>query len=265
MSCSDVFFSQQLSFVHTATFPGATFSGDTVPGNTFPGNTFPGNIVPALSVYLFDSNSIASEYVPTLAQCYLHSSELEVFAKRKQLQAQQEFIASRVLIKTYASHCLGYNFADLAVRFDEQEICLKVFHKDQAIKLGCCISHSHGQVLIALTQNVQQLGVDLEWISTRRSLDKLAAHYYHAEELQACKDRPKAALYRIWTLKEALAKAIKQPIVKLIRDNVFTHCSKLSVKSGCYKDFDLSIISNTPLPETLDVQVVSIDLAVFNQ
>ncbi len=248
MSCHNVFFTQQLSFVHTATFPGVTFSGDSAP---------------AISVYLFDSNSIDSEYVPTLAQRYLHSSELEVFAKRKQLQAQQEFIASRVLIKIYASHCLGYNYADLAVRFDEQETCLKVCHKGQAIKLGCCISHSHGQVLIALTQQVRQLGVDLEWISTRRSLDKLAAHYYHAEELQACKDRPKAALYRVWTLKEALAKAIKQPIVKLIRDNVFTHCSELSVKSGNNQDFDLSIISDTPLPEALDVQVVSIDLAVF--
>jgi 4'-phosphopantetheinyl transferase len=248
MSCHDAFFSQQLRFIHTANFPGATF---------------PGDIEPALSVYLFDSSSIASEYVATLAQHYLHSSELEVFSKRKQLQAKQEFIASRVLIKIYTSHCLGYNYADLAVRFDEQETCLKVFHKGLAIKLGCCISHSHGQVLIALTQQVQQLGVDLEWISTRRSLDKLAAHYYHAEELQACKGRSNAALYRIWTLKEGLAKAIKQPIVKLIRDNVFTHCSELSVKSGNNQDFDLSIISNTPLPETLDVQVVSVNLAVL--
>ncbi|MFT5880254.1 MAG: 4'-phosphopantetheinyl transferase [Moritella sp.] len=245
MSCHDAFFSQQLRFVHTTTYPGT--------------------VDPALSVYLFDSNSIASKYVPTLAQHCLHSSELEVFSKRKQLQAQQEYTASRVLIKIYASHCLGYNYADLAVQFDEQDTCLKVFHKNQAIKLGCCISHSHGQVLIALTKQVQLLGVDLEWISTRRSLDKLAAHYYHAEELQACKGRSNAALYRIWTLKEALAKTIKQPIVKLIRDNVFTHCSKLNVRSGNNQDFDISIISDTPLPETLDVQVVSVDLAVFKQ
>lgn len=246
------FFSQQL-----------TFSSHT---------DFPVNAGAMVDVYLFNSNTIDSEQIMALAERYLHPREYEVFTKRKQQQAQQEYLASRIIIKTYASQCLGYDFAELYVLFDSEDSCLNVYHDEDVISLRCCISHSHGQVLIAVapitnvptTQSIK-LGVDLEWISTKRSLEKVAKHYYHAEELRACLAQPvnAKALYRIWTLKEALAKAIKQPIAKLLRDNVFDHCQQLHVQSGSYEsayeeyyaEFDLSIISDLEVTDNTHINI----------
>lgn len=273
-----VFFSQRLTFTSHADFP-SNAASDSRTG--------------AIDAYLFNSNTIESEQITALAKQYLHPHEQVIFAKRKQLQAKQEYLASRFIIKTYASEHLGYDFDALCVLFDDKDSCLNVYHHDEIISLRCCISHSHGQVLIALvsTKNMSttnqatipaiKLGVDLEWISTKRSLAKVAKHYYHAQELQAClaqieddvEDSTNAeeiakavhamAWYRIWTLKEALAKAIKQPIAKLLRDNVFESCQPLNVYSGCYevankehgKAFDLSIISDIELTDNANIHI----------
>jgi 4'-phosphopantetheinyl transferase len=262
-----------------------------------------------MNVYLFNSNNIASEQISALAAQYLQPQEQAILAKRKQLQAKQEYLASRFIIKTYASQYFGYDFDSLTVLFDDKDTCLKVYQHGQAIALHSCISHSHGQVLVALLVPSQQsaelqsiqLGVDLEWLSTKRSLEKVAKHYYHSEELRACmaqaeyvaedvteditedvtEKKSKAmhakALYRIWTLKEALAKAIKKPIATLLRDNVFEHCQSLNVRSGRYealdkeldevqsevesgvasKTFDISIISDIELTDNTHIQILT--------
>lgn len=249
-----------------------------------------------MDVYLFNSNTIASEQITALAAQYLQPQEQSIFTKRKQLQAKQEYLASRFIIKTYASQYFGYDFDSLTVLFDEQDTCLKVYQHGQAIALHSCISHSHGQVLIALVPakpsatpelvlKPMQLGVDLEWLSTKRSLEKVAKHYYHSEELRACLAQTEyvaegvttkinkvlhaKVLYRIWTLKEALAKAIKQPIATLLRDNVFEYCQSLNVRSGRYealdeasgetasKTFDISIISDIELTDDIHIQILT--------
>lgn len=257
MSYSAAFFRQQLSFTSHANFP---INTDT-----------------DIDVYLFNSNTIDSELLAELAARYLHPREHAIFNKRKQLQAKQEYLASRFIIKTYASHSLGYDFESLYVLFDDKDTCLKVYHQNETVPLYCCISHSHGQVLVACAlaslntrvtkdtsaENTINIGIDLEWISTKRTLDRVATHYYHNAELNACiaqatldsdgiekldKTLHSKALYRVWTLKEALAKAIRQPIAKLLRDNVFALCQPWYVQSGIYeyneRVFDVSIISN---------------------
>ncbi|KXO14149.1 hypothetical protein AKG98_215 [Moritella sp. JT01] len=239
MPHTESFFSQQLTFTSHADLPA--------------------NIDSTIEAYLFNSNTISSEQITSFAEHYLHPREYEVFTKRKQQQAQQEYLATRIIIKAYASQCLGYDFAELYVLFDTEKHDLKIYHNEDIIPLKCCISHSHGQVLIALVPTTLQikLGVDLEWISTKRSLERIANHYYHAEELAACTAQSlilKAqAFYRIWTLKEALAKAIKQPIAALLRDNVFNHCEQLHVRSGCYEEFDLSIISDLVFTDNIKI------------
>ncbi|WP_392340593.1 4'-phosphopantetheinyl transferase family protein [Moritella marina] len=239
-----------------------------------------------MDVYLFNSNTIASEQISALATQYLQPQEQSILAKRKQLQAKQEYLASRFIIKTYASQYFGYDFNSLTVLFDDKDTCLKVYQNNQAITLHACISHSHGHVIVALVPSQRpvfksiQLGVDLEWLSNKRSLEKVAKHYYHSEELHACMSQTEGvteqvskevhakALYRIWTLKEALAKAIKQPIATLLRDNVFTHCQSLNVCSGRYesrdevlgevmsKRFDISIISDIKLTDNTHIQIL---------
>lgn len=293
MSHTAAFFSQQLNFSSHTDF---TISESTS-----------ADINTDIDVYLFNSNTIDCDQLAELTARYLHPDELAVYSKRKQLQAKQEYLASRFIIKRYASQRLNYDFDSMRVQFDEKNTCLKVYHQDIAIPLHCCISHSHGQVLVACAvtslatvatkntsaTNTINLGVDLEWISTKRSLDRVAKHYYHDAELNACiahatshsgnqvtshlgdietldKGLYSKALYRIWTLKEALAKAIKQPIAKLLRDNVFEHCQPLQVQSGCYADneltFDVSIISDIKGADNTAISTeVKVLTALFNQ
>ncbi|MGC3833177.1 4'-phosphopantetheinyl transferase family protein [Moritella viscosa] len=231
MPHTELFFSQQLTFTsHT---------------------DLPANIDSTIEAYLFNSNTISSKQITSFAEHYLHPREYEVFTKRKQQQAQKEYLATRIIIKTYASQCLGYDFTELYVLFDTEKNDLKIYHNEDIIPLKCCISHSHGQVLIALAPTTLQikLGVDLEWISTKRSLERIANHYCTAQSLIL----KAQSFYRIWTLKEALAKAIKQPIAALLRDNVFNHCEQLHVRSGCYEEFDLSIISDLVFTDNIKI------------
>ena len=204
-----------------------------------------------LDIYLYDSLQLDPERLAELARDYLHPREQAVFARRKHTQAQQEFIASRCLLKAYVSKYFAYNYRDLAVLFDEQSRCLQLIHAGQALPISCCISHSHGQLLLAISMSpLAQLGVDLEHCSTRRSLSKLANRYYHKQELQACAQMPERSLYRIWTLKEALAKALKRPLAELLRENIFSHCANLNVASADYIDFDISVICSGTQADT---------------
>ena len=55
--------------------------------------------------------------------------------------------------------------------------------------------------------------------------------------------------YRIWTLKEALAKAVKQPIARLLSQHIAPMLAPYTVISGQYLDFDLSLITDLPLQQ----------------
>ncbi len=73
------------------------------------------------------------------------------------------------------------------------------------------ITHSGTHGLIAIASEIQ-LGVDLEIYSTRRNLEGLSKRVFGAEERAAFAVLPKderiRLFYRIWTMKEALLKAL---------------------------------------------------------
>ncbi len=204
---------------------------------------------------LSDSNQLAEADLHRLAPNWLHAEELAVLEKRKHIAAQREFLLSRVLIKTAIAKFGNLSYTDLSVLFDTTDTCLKVFYRDQPLPVQVCLSHSHGYVLVAISTKTACLGVDLEQYQTRRPVEKLAAHFYHADELQLIRKNGTDSFYRIWTLKEALAKASKRPIAQLLRDNVFEQLRDLSCISGTYQGFDISLIADT-LPKQIEIQVV---------
>lgn len=204
---------------------------------------------------LSDSNQIAEEDLIRHPPNWLQPEELTVLEKRKHIAAQREFLVSRVIIKTAIAKFIGLSYPDISVLFDTTETCLKVFYRGQQLPVQVCISHSHGYVMVAISTKTTRLGVDLELFQTRRPVEKLAAHFYHPDELQLIKANGINDFYRIWTLKEALAKASKRPIAQLLRENVFEQLQDLDCISGTYQGFDISLVADT-LPDQVEIQVL---------
>jgi 4'-phosphopantetheinyl transferase len=98
--------------------------------------------------------------------------------------------------------------------------------------------------------NIEQVefGFDIEKISLKRPFEKLAKHFYHQQEVDLITANEQYAalrFYRIWTLKEALAKATSRPIAQLLSPHVFTELktAHLNAKSAEFEGFDISIVN----------------------
>lgn len=193
--------------------------------------------------FLFDSNAINKKTLDFLSDKYLHGNELVTLHQRKKPQAQQEFIISRVLIKQLFIKGSNKAFRQIEIRFNKTGLLLEVFYLDKRQPFSISLSHSKGFIFIALSLNEMSLGVDIEHINTKRDMNSLAQNYYHLTEVEQVTERGIDAFYRIWTLKEAISKYLKQPIVTTLKQNTFEQLPLLCYQSAVYNDFDLSFVS----------------------
>ncbi len=68
------------------------------------------------------------------------------------------------------------------------------------------LSHS-GLISLAAITNLGEIGVDLEARAPRRSISEIAAYAFGPQEQRSVESDGLLAFYRIWTLREAMAKA----------------------------------------------------------
>jgi len=182
----------------------------------------------------------------------LSEFELSVLKKRKVPAAKQEYLATRLTLKylykrTYPHDDLALN--EISSQFDDNDSKLKL-HTRVREPVWACLSHSNGLIGAALNPEQQLFGFDIEQSSKPRPFVKLAKHFYHQNEVELISrfdstDEQAQCFFRIWTLKEALAKASAQPIAKLLAPNVFEEISKynFSASSNSIEDFDLSVVA----------------------
>jgi 4'-phosphopantetheinyl transferase len=89
--------------------------------------------------------------------------------------------------------------------------------------VGFNLSHSKSYAVLGVTPG-RHCGIDLERIDAGRSLDALAEHVFHPEESQWIRSIAEsgraAAFFRVWTLKEAIVKAIGRGLSLLDHVNV---------------------------------------------
>ena len=193
-----------------------------------------------LNVDEFDLNALLSPF------------ELTVITRRKSYKAKQEYLATRLLLKYLVKQTMP-QFRELAnnhisSEFDLQSIKLLLHITDCDTVLRSCLSHSNGFVGAALNVERIEFGFDIEKINLKRPFAKLAKHFYHLDEVNLITQDQQSAerFFRIWTLKEALAKATSQPIAKLLSPNVFTELERanLTALSCQYHEFDISVVSD---------------------
>lgn len=201
------------------------------------------SVAKEVQFFLFDSNAINKKTLDFLSEKHLHRNETLTLHQRKKPQAQQEFIISRVLIKQLFINGSDKSFHQIEIRFNKISLLLEVFYLDKRQPFSISLSHSKGLIFIAISLNKVSLGVDIEHMNTKRDVNLLAKNYYHLTEVAQVEQRGVDAFYRIWTLKEAISKHLKQPIVTTLKHNIFEQLPLLSYRSGVYKDFDLSFVS----------------------
>ncbi|WP_105199851.1 4'-phosphopantetheinyl transferase family protein [Pseudoalteromonas sp. T1lg10] len=184
-----------------------------------------------------------------LDEAHLHPGELEVLNRRKQPQAKREYLSSRYFIKTLAQRLFPqYAQAPLASWqsvFNEQERALQLFIDGQLLDINVVISHSHGHIAVAITQGQQSLlGVDIEKRDASRRFEKLAAHFYPEVEARDIGNNVDT-FFRVWTLKEAYAKAAKQSISTLLSQPILPLLERCPAQVYCqqWRQFDLSLIT----------------------
>ena len=178
--------------------------------------------------------------------------ELAVITRRKSHKAKQEYLATRLLlkylVKQSSSQFRHIPENQISSEFDEQSSKLLIHIIGSETVFSSCLSHSNGFVGAALNLERAEFGFDIEKISLQRPFVKLAKHFYHPDEVNLITQQQELAaerFFRIWTLKEALAKATSRPIAKLLSPNVFNELEQtdLAAQSCQYGEFDISVIS----------------------
>ncbi len=125
---------------------------------------------------------------------------------QKFIRGKDEYIASRWLLRKVLGQYLQQSPVSLVFSRSEKG---KPYIANSSLKFN--LSHSGHWALLALGQDME-LGVDIEQIRDSRDLLGIAENYYHPDEFTQLRQRHGAEqilfFYQLWTLKEALLKAM---------------------------------------------------------
>lgn len=200
----------------------------------------------SVDIFLYDCNLINNKHLPHLAIQLLHNEELEIYNRRKNLIAKKEYVSSRYIIKYLIAQHFSLNYEQLKVKFDQTKKSLIIIYNDKNLPVSISLSHSAGIIVFALSISSISFGIDIEQIKSR-DYQALAKHFYPQDEITLITKYGKKAFYRLWTLKEALSKMLKQPIVKIVHNSTEQLLSKVNNYSMTYCDFDVSFVTDNAL------------------
>ena len=226
---------------------------------------------PKSPINLVIANSQALNFDQINITSLLSAHEISILERRKLESAKREYLASRYLIKQLAQQFFAYEAAELTTFFDEHTARLVIKYQNNTLPLSLVISHSKGWVAVYLAHEPERMGIDLEFMSQKRPFLKLAKHFYHQDEVREIEaaNPMSDTFFRIWTLKEALAKAVAMPIAQLLSPNVYDGYAKhnLAAYSCQINGFDFSMATPITVKQPPALVEVSLkpDLTGFEQ
>ncbi len=167
------------------------------------------------------SNQLAEEALALM-------SDDERERAQKFIRGKDEYIASRWLLRKVIGVYLQQPPKSLVFSRTEKG---KPYLANHALQFN--LSHSGHWALLAVA-NQMELGVDIEQIKDSRDLLGIAENYYHPDEFAQLQQRPgdeqTPYFYQLWTLKEALLKALGLGISAGLENLNFSLGSTISVE-----------------------------------
>lgn len=191
---------------------------------------------------LSNANTIKNCDIEVLSKNYLHSNEQLIINKRLKARAKKEYLASRIMIKQLISRIHPCSFFDIDVYFDEDKSQLKAREHFTDLPFTLSISHSKGLILIGITLLNDSFGVDIEFNNPKKDVTKLAKAFFHPDETKMIAQNGAHYFYQLWTIKEAAAKMLKQPIVTLLNKDIIAYITPYSLAVAQYEDYSLTIL-----------------------
>ncbi len=143
-----------------------------------------------------------------LCTCWdlLSPEEMRVALSHRFAKDRREFVVTRALLRQILAHYTGRAATDLS--FDSNTSGKPVLRGTPSLHFS--VSHSRDLALLAIAHS--QVGIDVEYIQTRILRQAVIEQYLARPErshLQALPAKARAvALYRCWTQKEAVLKAL---------------------------------------------------------
>lgn len=195
---------------------------------------------------LYNANNIDENDIAFLAEKFLHENEQNIIKRRKNIVAKKEYIASRFLIKSYISEHLAISYQTLQLSFDTESAQLKALYKGKPLALNISLTHSKGFIFFAITTDAINVAVDFEYQNTARDTQTLANAYFHPDEAKWLLERDQTQFYRLWTLKEALAKITASSVLEVLKQNTKQQLAQYHHTTGQYKEFTFAVIQSMP-------------------
>lgn len=169
-----------------------------------------------ISVWHADSTQL-SEVEKNQLIALLSPSEQQRYHDIKLPRRRNEFLLGRAMVRE-----------QLCSRYDQQAQSWQIEPNDNgkpevtagSIRPNFSISHSKGIVVCTIAE-CGPLGIDVEYIDSKRDLNTIAAEVFNATEQQWFNQKNRSLkrrrFYQLWTLKEAWAKATGVGIGAILR------------------------------------------------
>ena len=155
----------------------------------------------------------ASELHEELATARLTSQDLIRFNRYRPLKKKRQFLSSRLALRTVLDHEFGNCSDEFSVRTTESGQPV-LEHQGGGPMASISLSHTGNMTAIALADKHLSVGIDIEAIQplNARTFNLTFINQYEHDWLaeNALSDKP-AALLAVWTVKEALWKALGGP------------------------------------------------------
>jgi 4'-phosphopantetheinyl transferase len=123
----------------------------------------------------------------------------------RRVQRRAQRCAANSLLRDLLARDAGYPASGWQLLADGHDKP-KLFTTDGPSSIDVSLSHSRSIVAAAIT-DLGAIGIDVEYRAPRRSIHEIAAYAFGPRERQVIQSGGLRDFYRIWTLREALAKA----------------------------------------------------------
>ncbi len=224
-----------------------------------------------IHLFYFSLDSISTDLQPLFS---LLSEEERKKSDRFYFQKDRErFISSKGILRKILGKYLHQNPEKIFFsfnRFGKPELRNSLIDKKNDLGKICFnISHSENVFLIVISKDLE-LGVDVEFIQTNRSIEKIIEKYFSPEEkkylLQQNEQERLKNFYQLWTCKEAFLKGIGEGMHFPLRDvnfylqeNPFSMRLQINEQLKRFSDWSVQIL-NCPIKDFVSAFAVNSSL-----
>src|SRR5260221_10001522 len=134
---------------------------------------------------------------------------------RASAQRRRQRAVARSLTRYLIETRVGQSRNDYCLSSDDDGAPRVTLTGAASVHLSASASHSHN-LAVSVLSTLGAVGIDVEFAKRRRSHEAIAAAVYGERERSLCQQGGLDAFYRIWTLREALAKASRSGFSALL-------------------------------------------------